>query len=164
MLGVWDLVLRFAKLFCNPGSVDAVLSLGGRTKAHRKPTIPMKKTLIAMLGAAVIASTGLALAQGHGGHGGRGWHHGDPLDNLTESLSLTPDQQAKVQPILDQAKPQLMAIHKEAMEKSKAVIDNAMSQIRPMLTPDQQKKADDMKAAHEDMRNAMKRMHDLKGQ
>jgi Spy/CpxP family protein refolding chaperone len=123
----------------------------------------MKNTLIAMLGLGVIASTGFAGP--HGGRGGHeGWHRGNPLDNITESLNLTPDQQAKVQPIVDQTKPQLVAIHKEAMEKSKAVIDNAMSQIRPMLTPDQLKKADDLKKAHEDMHSAMKRLHDAKGQ
>ncbi|MFL6515710.1 MAG: periplasmic heavy metal sensor [Chthoniobacterales bacterium] len=121
----------------------------------------MKYTLIAMLAAGVIASGGFAVAQGgHGGHGG--WHGHNALDHMTETLKLTPDQQAKVQPILDQAKPQLIAIHKDAMQKSKAVMDNAMTQIRPILTPEQQKKADDMRQAHEDMRNAMKRMHDVK--
>jgi Spy/CpxP family protein refolding chaperone len=121
----------------------------------------MKYTLITMLAAGVIASGGFAVAQGgHGGHGG--WHGHDGLDHMTETLKLTPDQQAKVQPILDQAKPQLIAIHKDAMQKSKAVMDNAMAQIRPLLTPEQQKKADDMRQAHEDMRNAMKRMHDVK--
>src|SRR4051812_7820123 len=119
----------------------------------------MNKTLITILGIGAIATSGFAVA--HGGHGGWG-HHGNPLDNLSESLKLTPDQQAKVQPIVDQAKPQLVAIHKDAMQKAHAVIDNAMSQIRPILTPDQQKKADDMRKAHEDMANAMKRLHDIK--
>ena len=115
----------------------------------------MNKTLITLLAAGAVATTGFAVA--HGGHGGM---HRNPLDNMTQSLNLTPDQQAKVQPIIDQAKPQLIAIHRDAMQKAKAVIDNAMSQIRPMLTPDQQKKADDMHKAHEDMANAMKRLHD----
>ena len=159
-------MLLILENICNPKASPSVFSVEGQNKPLREnQTIPMKKTLIAMLGLAVVASTGLAVAQAHGGHGGPGgWHRGNPLENMTQTLNLTPDQQAKVQPILDQAKPQLIAIHKEAMEKSKAVIDNAMSQIRPLLTPDQQKKADDLKAAHEDMRNAMKRMHDLKGQ
>ena len=117
----------------------------------------MNKTLMTLLAVGAVATTGFAVA--HGGHGG--WHRGNPLDNMTQSLNLTPDQQAKVQPILDQAKPQLIAIHQEAMQKAKAVVDNAMSQIRPILTPDQQKKADDMRKAHEDMRNAMKRLHDV---
>jgi Spy/CpxP family protein refolding chaperone len=119
----------------------------------------MKQTLITILAVGVIGSTGFAVA--HGGHGG--WKHGaNPLDQVTETLKLTPDQQAKVQPIIDQAKPQLIAIHRDAMQKSKAVIDDAMSKIRPVLTPEQQKKADDMRQAHEDMRNAMKRLHDVK--
>ena len=115
----------------------------------------MNKTLITLLAAGAVATTGFAVAQG--GHGG--WHR-NPLDNMTQSLSLTPDQQAKVQPIIDQAKPQLIAIHRDAMQKAKAVVDNAMSQIRPMLTPDQQKKADDIQKAHQDMASAMKRLHD----
>src|SRR5436305_3874858 len=117
----------------------------------------MNKTLITMLAAGVIGSAGFAVA--HGGHGGHGDMQGhNPLAHVTEALKLTPDQQAKVQPIIDQAQPQLVAIHREAMQKAKGVIDNAMSQIRPILTPEQQKKADDLRQAHEDMRNAMKRM------
>src|SRR3982751_1703435 len=112
----------------------------------------MNRTLITILALAAVATTGFAVA--HGEHGG--WmHRGNPLQHMTETLKLTPDQQAKVQPIVDQAKPQLIAIHRDAMQKAKAVIDNAMSQIRPLLTPDQQKKADDMRQAHEDMHNAM---------
>ena len=120
----------------------------------------MNKTLITLLAAGAVATTGFAVAQG--GHGG--WHRGNPLDNMTESLNLTADQQAKVKPILDQARPQLIQIHQDAMQKAKGVIDNAMSQIRPILTPDQQKKADDMKAAHEQMHDAMKKLHDAKGE
>ena len=128
----------------------------------------MKRNLIALL-AVVAITTGFAVARGghgeHGERGERGGHrgmHGNPLEHLSDSLNLTPDQQAKVQPIVDQAKPQLAAIHREAMEKSKGVIDNAMSQIRPILTPEQQKKADDMRQAHEDMRKAAKKLHELK--
>src|SRR5438270_14053706 len=116
----------------------------------------MNKTLITVLAAGAFATTGFVVAQGE--HGG--WHRGNPLEHMTEALKLTPDQQTKVQPIVDQAKPQLIAIHQEAMQKTRAVIENAMTQIRPILTPDQQKKADDLRKAHEDMVNAMKRLHD----
>ena len=95
-----------------------------------------------------------------GGHGG--WHRGNPLEHMTESLDLTADQKAKIQPIIDQATPQLKAIHQEAMQKAHTVMENAMSQIRPLLTPDQQKKADDLHQAHQDVRNAVKKMHDVK--
>ena len=81
------------------------------------------------------------------------------LNHLTKSLDLTADQQAKVQPLLDQARPQIIAIHKDAMEKTHAIIDKTMSQIRPLLTTDQQKKFDDLQKARQDMRNAMQEMH-----
>lgn len=99
---------------------------------------------------------------GHGGHGGRGGHGGfgggNPMEHLTKELDLTADQQAKVQPIVDAATPQIQAIHQEAMQKAKAVMDNSMAQIRPLLTPQQQQKLDAMKAAHEKMREARQEM------
>lgn len=123
----------------------------------------MKQNLITLFAAGGIALGGIAIAQpeDQGNCGGRGWHHrGNPLEHVTETLNLTPDQKAKVQPILDQAKPQIVAIHQDAMQKTKAVMESAMSQIRPLLTPEQQKKADDLRKAHQDLHNAMKKLHD----
>jgi Spy/CpxP family protein refolding chaperone len=85
---------------------------------------------------------------------------GNPFDHLTKDLNLTDEQKSKVQPIIDQTKPQLAAIHKEAMEKMHALLENAGNQIRPLLTPQQQEKFDAMKKAHEDMKKAMDEMHD----
>jgi Spy/CpxP family protein refolding chaperone len=85
-------------------------------------------------------------------------HMGNPLEHLSEALSLTSDQKAKVQPIIDQAKPQIAAIHQEAMEKMKAIMESTGTQIRPLLTPEQQQKFDAMKKAHEDMHKAMQEM------
>lgn len=76
--------------------------------------------------------------------GGRGMRHSG-LEHMMDNLNLTPDQKTKVQPIIDQAQPQLETIRREAMEKTKTVMENTMSQIRPLLTADQQKKLDDMK-------------------
>ena len=122
----------------------------------------MKRNLFAIVAAGAIALGGFAVAQPEDGPGGKGgWHgHGNPLEHMTETLKLTPDQQTKVQPILDQAKPQIATIHQEAMEKTKAMMDKTMSQIRPLLTPEQQQKLDDMQKAHQDMRNARKELHD----
>ena len=102
---------------------------------------------------------------GPGGHGRRGHGMmGNPLEHLTKDLDLTPDQQAKVGPIVDQAKPQIRAIHEEAMQKMRAVMESTTAQIRPLLTPEQQQKLDAMKKAHEDMHKAMEEMHDAKKQ
>ena len=89
---------------------------------------------------------------------------GNPLARLSGDLNLTADQQAKVQPIIDQTKPQIQAIHQDAMQKSKAVMDGAMAQIRPLLTAQQQQKLDAMQKAHTDMQNARAEMHSAKKQ
>ena len=120
----------------------------------------MKRNLLTLAVIGAIAVAGYAFAQG--GPGGRhgGWHgQGMALGHLTKSLNLTAEQQAKVQPLIDQARPQIIAIHKDAMDKTHAVIDKTMSQIRPILTSDQQKKFDDLQKARQDMRNAMQELH-----
>jgi len=129
--------------------------------------IPMKTntkrnlTILAAIGA--IALCGYAFAEpqgGFGGHHGGGWHgHAFAMDHLTKSLNLTPDQQTKVQPLIDQARPQIIAIHKDAMDKTHAVMEKTASQIRPILTADQQKKLDALQKAHQDMRNAIQELH-----
>ncbi len=129
----------------------------------------MKRTLIALTVSSALALGALAVyAQGpeHGhGHGACGMGHGkwaNPLEHLTKELDLTPDQQAKVAPIVDQAKPQIQAIHQEAMQKVRGVMEGCGAQIRPLLTPQQQAKFDAIKKAHEDMLNAMKELHQAK--
>jgi Spy/CpxP family protein refolding chaperone len=125
-----------------------------------KPT--MKKNLIALAAAGAIALAGFVVVQAQPGPGGAGhWRgHAFGLRGITEKLDLTADQQAKVQPILDQAKPEIAAIHQEAMQKMHTVMSSTLSQIRPMLTPDQQKKLDAIEKAHQDMLNAKKQLHD----
>ena len=139
----------------------------------------MKRKIIALSAVCSLALSALTLAQPppgdpaedgpggpgrHGFHGKGGHEWGNPLGHMTEKLNLTADQKAKVQPIVDATKPQMVAIHQEAMQKSKTVIENAMSQIRPLLTPEQAQKFDAMKAAHEKMRDARKEMHDAASQ
>ncbi len=108
----------------------------------------MKLTLITITALSALSLANSVLAQGpedgkeRGGHG----HHRGSLERMTERLDLTPQQKTQVQPIVDQATPQLETIRREAMEKSKAVMDNAMAQIRPLLTPEQQKKLDEAKS------------------
>ena len=122
----------------------------------------MKRNLLTLAAAGAIALGGFAMVQAQPGHGaGAGWHgRGFGLEGLVSKLNLTSDQQAKVQPIIDQAKPQIVAIHQEAMQKMKAIMDSTTSQIRPMLTADQQTKLDAIQKAHQDMMNAHKELHD----
>ena len=124
----------------------------------------MKRNLLTLVAAGAIALGGFVAVQAEPGHGPehcRGWHgHEFGLQHLTDKLNLTSDQQTKVQPILDQTKPQIAAIHQEATQKMKTVIDSAVSQIRPLLTPEQQKKFDAIQKAHQDMMNAQKQLHE----
>jgi periplasmic protein CpxP/Spy len=90
------------------------------------------------------------------------WRHkrGNPVEHLTKALDLTPEQQAKLQPIFDQAKPQIMAVRQEAKQKIDKIRENIQGQIRPILTPAQQQKFDALKKAREDMRKAREEMRD----
>jgi len=120
----------------------------------------MKRNILTFVAAGAIALGGFGVLQAQPGAGG-GWHgHAFGLQGLTKQLDLTSDQQTKVEPILDAAKPQLVAIHQEAMQKAKGIIDSSLSQIRPLLTADQQKKLDAIQKAHQDMMNAHKELHD----
>src|SRR6516165_10582874 len=124
-----------------------------------KPT--MKRNILALAAAGAIALGGFVVVQAQPGPGGAGhWRgHAFGLKGITEKLNLTADQQTKVQPIVDAAKPQIAAIHQEAMQKMKTVMDSTLSQIRPLLNADQQKKLDDIQKAHQDMMNARKELH-----
>ena len=118
----------------------------------------MKRNLLTLAAVGAIALGGFAIAQAEGGPGR--WHgQGLSLEHLTKTLNLTSDQQAKVQPILNQAKPQIIAIHKDAMQKTQAVMATTMSQIRPLLTPEQQTKFDAVQKARQDMRAAQQELH-----
>ena len=134
----------------------------------------MTRKIITITAAAAMSLATLVYLQAKepGEHGpkkhehGPGPHHikmmGNPLEHLSKDLDLTDDQKTKVQPIIDQTKPQMAAIHKEAMEKMHALMESAGAQIRPLLTPEQQVKFDAMKKAHEDMRKAHEEMESAK--
>jgi len=122
----------------------------------------MKRNLLTFTAIGALALVGYAFAEPQGGFGGcpGSWHgHGFAMGHLTKALNLTADQQSKVQPLIDQARPQIIAIHKDAMDKTHAVMEKTASQIRPILTADQQKKLDALQKAHQDMRNAMQELH-----
>ena len=73
----------------------------------------------------------------------KGGNRHSVLEPRTETLNVTPEQKAKVQPIIDQTNPQIQTIRRDAMQKIKTLVDNAMVQIRPMLTAEQQKILDE---------------------
>jgi Spy/CpxP family protein refolding chaperone len=150
---------------CNrAGEHPVILSESAKSaeqKIKKGKTEIMKRNVLILAAAGAIALGGFVAVQAQPDAGGAGCGHGHAfgLNHLTEKLNLTSDQQAKVQPILDQAKPQIVAIHQEAMQKMHTVMDSALSQVRPLLNADQQKKLDAIQKAHQDMLNAKKELH-----
>ncbi len=114
----------------------------------------MKRNFLILAAAGLIALPGFAVVQAQNPRGGGA--RGRGLERLTEGLNLTPDQKAKIQPIIAQAQPKIAAIHREAMQKMKAVMASTASQIRPLLTSEQQKKLDHNQKAHQGRMNARK--------
>jgi protein CpxP len=79
------------------------------------------------------------------------------LDHLSRFLNLTDDQKAKVLPILQSESTAMQGLHQDTSlspqdrhTKMRSIHENTMSQIRPVLTADQQAKLDSMKQ-HEGM-------------
>src|SRR6476659_8774106 len=103
---------------------------------RRKNYKNMKQTLTVI---AVIALGAFSFAQAQPSGGPHGGRYMNPLWEMTSSLNLTDAQ------------------------KAKAVIYASITQIRPLLTPEQQTKLDGIVKAHEDMHNAMQELHEAKG-
>ena len=111
--------------------------------------ITLTATCAAMLATISIANAQEPAEKDAGGNRHRHHKWGNSLEHMTKTLDLTPEQQAKIGPILEQAKPQMKAAHQESKEKMKTVRDNIRSQIRPILTPAQQQKWDAIQKARE---------------
>lgn len=130
----------------------------------------MKKNVMILAAVGAIALGGFAIAGSQSGPcaAGERWHGRGfskfALERLTKNLDLTADQQARVQPIIEQAKPQLLAIHEEAMQKAKTVVDGAIAQMRPILTADQQQKLEELRNAHAEARKSRQKLHDAMGE
>ena len=74
------------------------------------------------------------------------------LDHLSRMLNLTDDQKAKVLPILQGESTAMQGLHQDTSlspqdrhTKMRGIHENTISQIRPVLTADQQAKLDSMK-------------------
>jgi len=90
-----------------------------------------------------------------------GWHHGPPdpaerTKELTKHLNLTPDQQTKVQDILQSQHSQMETLHQDSslsqQDRHAKMMDirkTGDTQIRALLDSTQQKKWDEMQAKRE---------------
>jgi hypothetical protein len=83
----------------------------------------------------------------------------DQLKNLTEKLSLTDDQQAKIKPILEDTRGQMQKLmqddsmsREDKMAKGRTVREAGNAKIRDILNDDQKKKFDDMQKEMQERR------------
>jgi len=92
---------------------------------------------------------------GHGGGGdrskGMGMNPDAMLEHMSKELNLTDDQKTKIKPILEDQSKQMQdlrqntsASQEDRHAKMKQIHENTMSQVRSILTSDQQKKLDEM--------------------
>jgi Spy/CpxP family protein refolding chaperone len=98
---------------------------------------------------------------GKGQHAGE--KHGRPLARLVKALNLTEDQKTKIKPILQEEHTQLKALRadttltpEQKKEKMKAIHQDSMAKIRPLLTAEQQQKLDTLKNKMKERREKRK--------
>ena len=69
-------------------------------------------------------------------------------EHLQRALDLTPEQAAKIAPIVDATSARLEAIRVETAERVRNVMEESKNEIAPQLTPEQQKKLQELKQRH----------------
>jgi Spy/CpxP family protein refolding chaperone len=67
---------------------------------------------------------------------------------LRSELKLTPEQVEKVSPIIDQASANLEAKREQTGREVRAIFEEMHAKISPLLTPDQQKRLEQMEQRH----------------
>jgi protein CpxP len=109
--------------------------------------------------------TGQGTGQGMGrGMGRRSMESvDDQIKHLSKKLNLSADQQGKLKPILEDQRKQMEAIHSDSslsredrFSKMQALRQSSDTQIKSVLTDDQQKSFDKMRA---DQQERMKQWH-----
>ena len=79
-------------------------------------------------------------------------HSGEVGDRMREhlrrALDLTPEQAAKIAPIVDATSAKLEAIRIETAQRVRSTMEESERQISPELSPEQQKKLQKLKLEH----------------
>lgn len=72
-------------------------------------------------------------------------------EHLRRALDLTPEQFAKIGPIIDGTSAKLEAIRVETAQRIRSAMEESEKQIAPELTPEQEKKLQKLKERHQRM-------------
>ena len=129
----------------------------------------MKKTqsiLIAMLMAMSMVAFGQSAPDAQSTQEGRGEGHGHgrgagmmnpdaQLEHMSSALNLTDEQKAKIKPILEDTSKKMQQLRQDSSlseqdkrAKMQEIHQDAMSQVKPILNADQQKKFESMHGPH----------------
>jgi Spy/CpxP family protein refolding chaperone len=76
---------------------------------------------------------------------------GHVKEHLRAELKLTPEQVAEISPIIDQATASLEAKREQTGREVRAIFEGMHARIAPLLTPEQQKRLDQMEQRHRQM-------------
>lgn len=118
-------------------------------------TLRWKLALASLLVFAAGITTGGLLSTMHMRHQFFGPpHSGEIADRMREhlrSLDLTPEQSAKLGPIIDATSAKLEAIRVETAERIRGTMEESERQIAPELTDEQKKKLQKIKERHHRM-------------
>ena len=93
--------------------------------------------------------TGAFLGGSHMRHFFKHHHRGDISERMRErlrrELDLTPEQVARISPILDRAAAQLQQMRRDSGQRVREILDETHRQIAPTLTDEQRQKLQRMK-------------------
>lgn len=166
MLRYLNAVLVLMTTSSSPFSTAALYVAAGTWQTVAKEFYRMKKTLVCALLTMALACCGTALyaqqdtmSQGAPQAGQHRMPSPDQrLQHMTKMLNLTPDQQAKIKPILENEQTQMMGLHQDSsmsredrMSKAQQIRQSSNDDIQKVLTPDQQQKWSQMQAQHSGM-------------
>ncbi len=90
-------------------------------------------------------------------HRDRGHFQQRLLDRFSSKLQLTPEQRSRVATILEAKHQKIDALRAEIRPRFEEIRTSTSAEIRPLLTPEQQKRFDVMEAEWKDRR---KQVHD----
>jgi Spy/CpxP family protein refolding chaperone len=92
-----------------------------------------------------------------------GGHHAVAAERMRErlkaQLNLTPEQMAKISPIIDKTTAQLQEIRKDTGRRVHETFANFHEQVAADLTPEQRQKFEEMRQRHHRMMDRFHRKH-----
>lgn len=121
--------------------------------------IQWKQVVVSLLtGLLLGAAVGIwAAPSRHHGHFEDGKRHGLMMKGLYRKLDLTSEQRAQVDKILEESRQKIKSLRAESTPRFEEIRKEAHKKIRAILTPEQQKKFEEMEERREKRRMSSRR-------